>query len=158
MAQLMASQHSNVSATQLDAAYRATTYIAYLPDSVLKLRVDEPCRKLDRFLEHSGCSTWAFISACNPGSHLLSETENSARHASLIETVDKLGLKWQAGKGMPDSPSWSPETSLLILGISHRDALVLASQFGQNAILFGTRGNAPQLDYLIGNSPDNSYS
>lgn len=158
MAQLMSSQHSNVSATQLDAAYRATTYIAYLPESTLKLRVDLPCPELDHLLENSGCSSWAFISACNPGSRLLSETENSARHASLIETVDKLGLKWHAGKGMADTPGWLPEASLLILDISHSDALVLASQFGQNAIIFGTPGNAPQLDYLIGNSSENSYS
>lgn len=158
MAQMMSSQHSNVSAMQLDAAYRATTYIAYLPENTLTLRVDEPCRELDRLLESSGCSTWAFISACNPGSRRLNEMENSARHARLIETVNELGLQWHEGKGLADTPGWLPEASLLILGISRSDALVLASQFGQNAILFGTPGKAPQLDYSIGNSPDNSYS
>ena len=144
----MTPRHSNVSATQLDAVYRATAYVAHLPEGALTLRVDRLSRQLDRLLEHAGCSTWAFISACNPGSHPVSEAENAIRHARLIETVNGLGLEWHGGEGVPDTPGWVPEASLLILGITQNDALVLADQFGQNAILFGTLGAAPQLHYI----------
>jgi hypothetical protein len=154
----MSSRHSNVSATLLDAAYRATTYITCLPESTLRLRVDTPCPELDHLLEDCGCSTWAFISACNPGSRQLDDKENSARHAGLIAKVEQLGLKWHPGDGMADAPGWAPEASLLILGIPLDDARALASEFGQNAMLFGTRGNAPQLEYIIGNSVDKRYS
>lgn len=144
----MTPRHSNVSATQLDAAYRATTYVAYLPEGTLTLRVDRLSRQLDRLLEDAGCSTWAFISTCNPGSHSLSKAENAIRHARLIETVNRLDLKWHGGEGVPDTPGWLPESSLLVLGITQNDALALAGQFGQNAILFGTLGEAPQLHYI----------
>ena len=144
----MTPRHSNVSATQLDATYRATAYVAYLPQGTLTLRVDRLSRQLDRLLEDAGCSTWAFISACNPKSRPLSEAENAIRHAKLIETVNGLGLKWHGGEGVPDTPGWVPESSLLVLGITQSDALVLATQFGQNAILFGTLGAAPQLHYI----------
>jgi hypothetical protein len=155
---MMSTQHSNVSASQLDAAYRATTYVVDLPASTLRLRIDEPCPALDDVLEDYGCAAWAFISACNPGSLALSASENATRHARLIEAVNQLGLQWHEGKGVADTPGWPAEASLLILGISHGEALALAARFGQNAIVFGAPREAVRLEYLIGNSADNRYS
>jgi hypothetical protein len=155
---MMSKQHSNVSVSPLDAAYRATTYVVDLPACTLRLRIDERCPALDDLLQGYGYATWAFISACNPGSRLLSAAENATRHARLIETVNRLGLQWHEGKGVGDTPGWPAEASLLILGISHGEALALAKRFGQNAIVFGTPGEAARLEYLIGNSADNRYS
>lgn len=143
----MTSPHSNVSAAQLDAAYRATAYIAYLPEGPLVLRIGEHSPWLDRLLMETGCTAWAFISACNPYSHQLTPEENTTRHAQLAAATDVLGLRRIEGLGQPDLPGWLPEASLLILGLERDEALALAARFGQNAIVRGSLGEPPKLEY-----------
>ncbi len=145
----MVPTHSNVSA--FDAAYRATTYIADLPQGPVGLRIDEPCPVLDRYLAQRASATWAFVSASNPGSQLLSDAQNAERHAQLIESVAAQGWEWVAGRGVPDDGNWPPELSLLILNIGLQNALALAAEFGQNAIVAGVAGSCPQLVYVHGN-------
>jgi hypothetical protein len=145
----MVYQHS-----KLDAAYRATAYVVRLPDGgPLTLRVDESSPRLDNLLEAHAHSTWAFITACNPQSQCLTDTENAARQADLIQVVLNLRLQWHEGQGVPDHPGWAPEPSLLVLGIAHHTAHELAVKFGQKALLFGRLGGTPQLQYTVGNSP-----
>jgi len=144
----MTVRHSKLSAAQLDAAYRATTYRARLPTNTLALRIGQPCEALERLLVQSDCRTWAFISAGNPGSNRLGERENLSRHLALVAAVNQLGLIHFEGAGCPPTPDWTPERSLLILGITRPGAHALASRFGQSAIVFGTRGHAPELQYV----------
>lgn len=146
--QAMTTQHSKVSAAQLDAAYRATTYLADIPTGALPLRIDEPSDVLSRFLKSSVCRTWAFISAANPRSRQLEDTENINRHQALIAAVDLLDLKYYEGMGIPQTPDWPAERNLLILGITQAGAHTLAARFDQNAILFGTLDGIPRLQYV----------
>lgn len=150
----MTSGHSNVSVVDsgLDAAYRATAYVVALDQGRISIRVDQHCKALDQLLHARGSKEWAFISACNPGSQPLPEKLNNERHAQLVVAVEKLGLSYYSGQGIPVSPGWQPECSLLILGIKPEDALQLAAQFGQNAILVGTSKSKAQLCYVHGNS------
>lgn len=143
-------RHSNVSPSafaHLDAAYRATTYTIYLPDGALGLRVETPAPALERWLERRGYRCWAFVSACNPGSHPLTAAENDARYARLVAAAEALGLEWIAGMGVPDEPGWAPEASLFLPGIAATEALMLAARFGQHAILCGSLGGRPELRY-----------
>ncbi|HEY3326086.1 MAG TPA: DUF3293 domain-containing protein [Novimethylophilus sp.] len=143
-------RHSNVSSpafAHLDAAYRATAYTVYLADGALALRVGTASPALDGWLKRYGYASWAFVSACNPGSRPSTAAENDARHARLVAAVEALGLEWIAGMGVPDDGGWTPEASLFIPGIAPTDALMLASRFGQNAIVCGTLGGVPQLRY-----------
>lgn len=152
MTQESDSRHSNGSPTsatpRLDAEYRATAYLVFLPETTIALRVDEPAQALDNWLNRAGYATWAFISACNPGSQPLSESENHARHALLVEKVGAMGLPWIKGIGQPDCSEWKPEISLFLPGIDLKKAIGLAASFGQNALLFGQCGQPPQLIYI----------
>lgn len=152
MTQKSASRHSNgssASATaQLDAEYRATVYLVFLPEYTVALHVDEPAPVLDDWLARNDYRSWAFISAYNPGSQPVSDEENRARHLQLTQAADALGLPWIEGLGRPDNRHWKPEFSLFLPSIARKDALALASRFGQNAILYGKRGKPPKLIYL----------
>ncbi len=132
---------------QIDTAYRATTYIAHVRSENLNLRVDQPSSALDSFLNAQGCDQWAFISAVNPGSQKLTEAANAGRHRQLLAVVSALKLPYFSGDGVPDSSGWPIEPGLFVLGISLEQAQDIAAQFGQYAILAGTRGSPPTLHY-----------
>lgn len=132
---------------EIDTAYRATTYIAHVRSENLNLRVDQPSTALENFLDAQACERWAFISAVNPGSQRLTEAANAGRHRQLLAVVSKLKLPYFSGDGVPDSPGWPIEPGLFVLGISLEQAQDIAAQFGQYAILAGTRGGTPTLHY-----------
>jgi hypothetical protein len=134
---------------ELDAAYRATSYVAWLPEGALVLRVDEPSPALAHLLQDSGLMGGAFISACNPGSRQLDVEENRARHRQLAARVRRLGLRHYQGLGVPDRSGWPPEPSLLILGIPRENAHALAAEFGQNALLWFDADAVPRLQYVL---------
>jgi hypothetical protein len=152
---MMDNEHSNVSGARsdLDAAYRATRYVAESAQGDIVIRIDLPTPELDQLLVAQNYTAWAFISACNPGSQLLPEHENAQRHTQLLAAVKTLGLLSLLGHGVPDHPDWPPEVSLLILGIPLEQALKLAVNFGQNAIVAGVAGLPARLCYVHGNSP-----
>lgn len=147
--------HSNVSGDHsgLEAAYRATTYVAQSEYGLISIRIDRITPLLDQLLKAHGCTDWAFISAYNPGSRPLPETQNAERHLQLVAAVDARGLHWLAGQGIPDHSGWQPERSLLVMGIPLEQAIALASTFGQNAIVAGTVDATARLCYVHGNSP-----
>lgn len=151
----MDNEHSNVSGARsdLDSAYRATRYIAETGQGDIVIRIDEPTPPLDKLLAAQGYTGWAFVSACNPGSQRLPDHENTERHTQLLAAVTTLGLQCIPGHGIPDHPGWQPEISLLILGISQDQAIRLAENFGQNAIVIGNSGLPARLCYVRGNSP-----
>ena len=130
----------------LDAAYRATAYIAETPAGRIVLRVDEVNGALDRLLVDSGVACWAYISAHNPGSTPLSPAENDARHRELLTAAETAGYHFHEGTGVGEG--WPSETSLLILGISEPEAVLLARQFEQLAILVGRHGEPVRLVWL----------
>ena len=130
----------DVERARLEDAYRRTTYAAGLS---LKLRVGQPHPFLDDMLAFRGLDEYAYLTAWNPGSRELSETENRARQDQL-----KARLKGKhptvEGAATADDGSWSEE-SILVLGIPRAEALALAKEFGQAAILVGHRGGVPGL-------------
>src|SRR5712664_3575548 len=75
-----------MNATLLDAFLR-TAFIATAPKGRLSLRVGQRCVELDELLAAHGVSTWAYVTAFNPGSVPLTAKENSARQRQLERTV-----------------------------------------------------------------------
>jgi hypothetical protein len=49
------------------------------------------------------------------------------------------------GQGVGEDPSWAPELSLFIIGISKEEALFIGNKFEQNAIVYGVIDSAPEL-------------
>ncbi len=130
----------------LDAAYRSTQYVTHLPDQALCLRIEEHSTELDTLLSSHGTTSWAFISAWNPFSVPLSNEDNNYRHLQLIERLSCYQL--YPGEGVPDSGTWTPEQSVLVVGISREDAISLGKLFEQNAIVVGKKGEKAELLWL----------
>lgn len=126
-------------------AYRQTTYRAELPAGEINLRIGELNHALERFLAERQINEWAFVTAYNPGSRPLDEAENFGRHQSLIADVRAIGHVLFEGEGVGDDRRWPAERSLLIVGIKRDEAAALGRKYGQNAIVVGARGNAPEL-------------
>jgi hypothetical protein len=132
---------------RLDAAYRATSYVVDGPDGAFALRVGETSPPLDDLLRRHGARSWAFVTACNPGSIPLSADENRGRAEELTRVVSEGGYPFRTGRGIGEG-DWLPEESLLVLEIALEDAAALGRRFGQNAILVGEAGAPARLVWL----------
>lgn len=130
----------------LDAAYRATSYTAETPFGQLVLRIGSTNAELDRLLEVSGVTSWAYITAHNPASRPASDIENATRQNELRALVEQAGHLFYEGAGIGEG--WLPETSLLILGMKESEAALLGRRFRQLAIVVGERGNPARLVWL----------
>ena len=139
--------------TVLEAAYRATSYFVDGPGGRFALRVGRASPHADALAEAHGATTWAYITAHNPGSTPSPPERNEARQRELKRAVAEAGYRFYRGEGMGDNGAWPAEPSLLVLGIREADAAALARQFGQAAIVFGERGGPARLVWT-GASPD----
>ena len=126
-------------------AYRQTSFFADTPRGYLRLRIDERNPELDAVLAAEGAQSWAYVTACNPGSVALSKSENVQRQQMLEQAVREAGFVFFRGEGVGDDGQWSPEPSLLILGITRAQAVDLGRRFGQRAIVYGEAGGSPLL-------------
>jgi hypothetical protein len=122
-------------------AYERTTFCATDDDGrEVCFRVGSKSARLESLLRRHGAATWAFITAWNPASVELSAAENEARQRQLQRELDAAGFKWLPGVGRGDDPAWTPEESVLALGIARAKAVALGRAFGQLAIVAGRRG------------------
>ena len=126
-------------------AYRHTRFIAQTEIGPLEIRIGQRCPPLDELLTGQGVSTWAYVTAFNPASNLLSEQDNIERQRQLGRLVSSQGYLSYSGEGIAENSRWPPEASLLILGIQRADAVQLAQKFGQLAIVCGAVGHAAEL-------------
>jgi hypothetical protein len=143
----LARQVGSVSALSSDLwrAYERTVLCATVDGSDIRIRPGHTSPSLDRVLETRAVSTWAYITAWNPGSTELSRSENDVRHARLKEELMHLGYEAFEGHGEPADSDWAPEQSLLVLGVSEEDAVAIGRSFGQSAIVAGERGSTAKL-------------
>jgi hypothetical protein len=136
---------ASASAPLLAAAYLSTTYRIDTPSGPIALRVGQRSDALDRLLKRRRLRAWAFVTACNPRSRRLPGWRNLARQRRLQALSGRLGFAALPGAGVGDDPAWRPEPSLLLMGIGRARARRLARLLGQNAIVAGRRGRAPEL-------------
>jgi len=130
----------------LKQAYERTTYWVFpAPQQRFALRCGEVSAALDRLLTEVQCRHWAFVTACNPQSAQVTEAENSVRMAQLAAVVEQGGWACRPALGAGADGAWPPEESLLVLGIQAAEALALAGQFDQGALLLGTLGEPVRL-------------
>ena len=117
---------------ELKSAYAKTRYI--VEDIVIQ--VGKKNEKLDNLLIENNCTTYAFITAYNPLSELLTTEQNELRHKQLINYVETRGYKFDLGYG-EGTKGWPNEMSLLIIDISKEEAIACGIAFNQKAIIFG---------------------
>ncbi len=134
--------NSNNIDQSLITAYQDTVYSTFQPP--LQLKIGEKNEALTVFLFDNNAFTWAFVSASNPFSIKIEAKENQKRHSALVNFVKNSGLRFIEGEGKSKDSTWS-EKSLFILDISKKEAIILAQNFEQNAIVFGYFDRAPDL-------------
>ena len=126
----------------LEAAYLVTDYrVEDFPSGPFTIRIGEPIAAL------AGLE-WAFVTACNPRSVLISDEENTRRMAEFETAVRELGWRFYHGQGVGRDRRWPPEPSLLIVHIKESEAVHLARRFGQNAIVAGRSGEPARLVWV----------
>ena len=113
-------------------AYLQTDYLVS-DDPPLLLRIGEQNDDARILLASFGIETAAFITAWNPRSQPLSDDDNDARQAELLNEIEARRLNYLVGHGQRGD--WI-EYHYLVLGISREDAVQLASQFEQNAFVW----------------------
>lgn len=122
-------------------AYKNTKYIVFEP--TLTIEIGKFNQDLDKLLLKHNSNEWAFITAYNPYSRVLTEEENKVLHNKLKELSEKY-VTFE-GHGVGQDPTWEPELSLFIIGISKDDASEIGKKFEQNAIVYGVVNNPPEL-------------
>lgn len=130
---------------ELVAAYRAARYRV---DAGFDLRVDCFCAPLAALHRARGVASSAFITASNPRSVRCDAAENAAREASFEAGVRALGFATLSGRGCDPQGLWPDEPSLLILGLELDPARRLASEQGQNGLIWSGSDAVPRLILL----------
>jgi hypothetical protein len=128
--------------------YLRTTYRVTEVDPPIDIRIGEPCPLLDALLEKHAAHAWVFITAWNPGSKKLDDSENRRRQQQLEAEVKQSGNIFYRGAGVPDEKDWQPEESLLILGIELGEAHQLGNKYGQAAVVAGKLNVLPELIFI----------
>lgn len=92
--------------------------------------------------------TYAFITASNPRSKLLSEQENVLRNRTLERDLKKVSRFVFPGLGIGSDGNWPAEESFWALDISPENAVALGRKYGQNALVWWEEGGLPELWWL----------
>lgn len=130
---------------ELINAYNNTQYKVYNPSLVIKIGVKN--LELNDLLKPLNATTWAYITALNPFSKSLSKDENLKRHEDLKVKIQN--YTYFEGEGVGEDKTWEPEISLLIVGISHEEAVEIGKLYEQNAIVIGDISGVPELKMLV---------
>lgn len=125
-------------------AYKNTKYKVSQQDIVIEINKFND--KLNELLHKYNSTEWAFITAFNPYSKVLTQDENIERHNELKELTTSYIIF--EGHGVGDDPKWEPELSLFIIGITKADAILVGEKFEQNAIVCGEINSTPELIIL----------
>ena len=131
---------------QLEIFYRAAAYQAEDAGVDFDIRFDSDNAELQRFLSERRASCWAFLTAYNPYSEPLPESENELRQTALANLLDQEKYSYLKGCGRGDD--WS-EPSFLILDIPRDKAISIGKRFQQNAILWGSIGQGAELIWCV---------
>lgn len=122
-------------------AYKNTKYIVFEP--TLTIEIGKLNQEIDEIIIKHNSNAWAFITAYNPYSRVLTNDENRVRHEELKD-LTKNYMTFE-GHGVGEDPIWEPELSLFIIGITRDEASKIGKKFEQNAIVCGELNNSPEL-------------
>ena len=129
----------------LHTAFLDTNYVVVDEEIRVVIRVGETSDSLERFLARKRITEWAFITAFNPYSQQLSETENEKRQMKMRGILQSESFSFLSGFGEAANGEWPPEPSLFIFDLKEVRAIEIAQDFEQNAIVCGRIGEAAEL-------------
>lgn len=130
---------------ELLLGYEATCY------SVVNPKIDIYLKKvnaeLNSFLKDHNFTSWCFITAWNPFSIALSLEKNNELNALLEADLKEYNI--YPAEGKDTLGDWPPEISFFVGNISREMAIFLGEKYEQNAIVFGTVDELPELIILV---------
>lgn len=141
----------------LKTAYEQAIYEVYYDRETIEICIGECCKPLDSLIAKcdrgafpkGNRPAWALITAANPYSKPLSDLENQQRQQKLIEHLQESPWSWLEALGRDRAGVWTPEPSLLILGIDRFEAIAVGRKFEQNAIIYGELNQPAELQWLM---------
>ena len=134
----------NTTSKKLQLAYEQTLYIVSWEKGEWILQIGVVNPQFNEWLLENKIQTWAFITACNPFSEGLSEEKNTELQSQLEEILIENNYQLWNGRGQ-GADDWTAEESFFIANISQELAGKLATDFKQNAYVFGSYNSKPQL-------------
>jgi hypothetical protein len=131
----------------LVAAYRGTRYAVLAPDggTLAEARVGEHVPDVDAVLDAHGGRSGVFITAWNPRSEPASDEDNAAAHARLAAGLAERGVVALPHAGFGEDPAWRAEHGFFAIDLPEADAVGLAVEHVQNAVVVVERGGAARL-------------
>jgi len=125
-------------------AFTNTKFHVFIPSIVIE--IGKRNEDLDALIKKEGQTEWTYLTAYNPFSKELTDKENLERQSQLLSKISD--YKFYEGEGVGEDPTWKPERSILIVGITKNEAISLGREFEQNAIVYGKINEVPELIIL----------
>jgi len=92
----------------------------------------------------------AYLTAWNPCGQLAATADNVAAQHALVESLRQQGYALLRGVGASPTEDWSPEDSVLVLGLERAAAVALGREYRQNAIVWSGADATPELVVVAG--------
>ena len=134
--------------TELEQAYRATTYRVFLPGGPFELRIDAPHAGLARWLAENGYAHFAVLTAWNHESRRDTPARNAERQAALECDLLEGNYEPYSAENVPDAGEGWQEESCFVPDLEALDACALGEDYGQNAVLCGGADGVPRLCWI----------
>lgn len=112
-----------------------------------ELRIGEANPQFDQWLRRHGARRWAIVTAHNPHARQLSAQENAARDRALAQRLQAHGWRHLRSVNLADAGDWPAEEGFLALDLRVEEALSLAAEFEQVAIVAAEVGMPPSLQF-----------
>lgn len=147
----MMDDNSNKLDKSLISAYLNTDYYINLKQINLKVGVfsKELIEWLESLRENFAPISFAIITAFNPFSELLSLSDNEKRNKRLVYYLKENKYQFFHAENRDPKNEWPIEKSFLVPFISKQEAMEIAQQFQQNAIVYGIANTPPELVFVV---------
>lgn len=135
----------NETRAELEEQYRQAIYVVIAGTGEIRFHVGECSPKIDALLAAHNAETFAFITAHNPRSKMLTHSENEARQSSLRKTLRAENRDFLEGYGTDEREIWERENSFFIFDIAQENAVEIGRKYEQNAIVWGAKSEKTEL-------------
>lgn len=132
--------------TSLLEVYRKAIYT--VPEFETDIVIDKKNPELDKALKALDAQTvknWVFITADNPQSRMRTSAENTRAFLALEEWAKKSEYVYYEAWAKSIRNDWPPEHALLVLDVPVEEALKIAANFEQKAVVMGEVGKSAKL-------------
>lgn len=142
---------------QLLDQYFSTDFIVSDRDYEFVLNIGRASDNLLELYQFNKVETCAFMTAYNPDGKPVSDKENYQCQQRLIEDLDKRKIIYFKGEGKGRNSEWPAEPSLCILGLTCGEAIGLASEFAQLALVWAAKDAVPRIIVIGGTASQNIH-